>query len=178
MRRKAARPASNPTPSLQGTLEAEAPAPECVGAAVLLELGAGELEDWVCPAIEAVVVAATELVAVAVDTGGPDVVVRRVAGVVTVVLIVPVSVGEPVAVVMSVGTEFVAAPGAEAAEAAEVSTAAGPDDAVSAAKEALWREAERELRGPSGIGMFAGTDSVIDAGEAAAFVAVFAATGL
>lgn len=175
MRRKAARPASNPTPSLQRTLEAEAPAPECVGAAVLLELGAGELEDWLCPAVEAVVVTATELVAVAVDTGGPDVVVRRVAGVVTVVLIVPVSVGEPVAVVMSVGTEFVAAP---AAEAAEVSTAAGPDDAVSAANEALWREAERELRGPSGIGMFAGTDSVIDAGEAAVFVAVFAATGL
>ena len=145
---------------------------------MLLELGAGELGDWLCPAVEAVVVAATELVAVAVDTGAPEVVVRRVAGVVTVVLTVPVSVEEPVAVVMSVGTEFVAAPAAEAAEADEVSMAAGPGDAVSAAAEALWREAERELRGPSGIGMFAGTDSVVGAGEAAALVAVFAATGL
>ena len=190
--KSAARPATILTPSLHTNLDA--PAPECVGAAVLLELGGAELEDELelCAAVEAVVEATTELVAVAVDAV-PDVAVSRVAGVVTVVLAVPVvtvpvpvAVGDPVAVVMSVVIELATA--AEADEADEAATTAAPEDAVDAAEDTLWREADSELSGPIGTGTLVTTEPAVEAAEAAepalevaasaALEAVFAAAGL
>ena len=193
--KSATRPATIRTPSIHTNLDA--PAPECVGAAVLLEPGGAELEEGLelCAAVEVVVEATTELVVVAVDAA-PDVVVSRVVGVVTVVLAelvetVPVSVavGDPVAVVMSVVIELTAATeAAEADENDETATTAALENAVDAAEDTLWREADSELSGPIGTGTLVTTEPAVEAAEAAepalevaasaALVAVFAAAGL
>lgn len=192
--KSATRPATIRTPSLHTNLDA--PAPECVGAAVLLEPGA-ELEEGLelCAAVEVVVEATSELVVVAVDAA-PDVVVSRVVGVVTVVLAEPVetapvsvAVGDPVAVVMSVVIELTAATeAAEADENDETATTAALENALDAAEDTLWREADSELSGPIGTGTLVTTEPAVEAAEAAepalevaasaALVAVFAAAGL
>ena len=102
---------------------------------------------------------------------------------------VPVAVGDPVAVVMSVVEELTAAAeAAEADEADEAATTTAPEDAVDAAEDALWREADSELSGPIGTGTLVTTEPAVEAAEAAepalevaasaALVAVFAAAGL
>ena len=186
-------PATVPSQSFQ-TPHFSAPAPACVGAAVLLELGGAELEDELeAAAEEDVVEAAAELVDVLVDVPAAEVVVRVVR--------VPVAVGEPVAVVMSVGTEVVppfAAPAAEAAEAddaasepmeevalfpaaeaadaVEAAPAAAPEDAVDAADSALWTEDDNEFSGPTGTGTFVTTASEVAASSG--LVAVLVEPGL
>lgn len=110
-----------------------------------------------------------------VDGAAPDVLVRVLAGVVTVVA-VSVEVGDPVAEMIIVGTEEsegFAVP-AEAESTVERPSLA-VETATEAAESALWTEAERALRGTTGTGMCTVTEGALEAPDATTEAATLAA---